>query len=329
MSEELTISLRPKTFGEVVGASSVLKQLTKIYKKEIPKAVLFYGPTGVGKTTLSRIISVWLQCKHKKPFGYPCRHCYRHRKDFSIRTLNVRERKVEDLERAIEASHNYPMPGSPYRIYIIDEAHMFTDHSQNLLLEQLEDCPETTKWFLCTTSIADIIDTIQSRCVMIRVQGLDLEDVKKLVKRGLKQLNSHRNVIDLAEKLLEKGVTSPRLILRAVQKYANDECTPDEASEVLLASDVDTYSLCRSLLKGDWEDVSKVLVKARNEKGVVKIRRGVSGYLQAILLDEREFSTRTKVIADAILKLNEVGDELPATSAVLWKLCKHFNQEHN
>src|SRR5580704_11597035 len=145
MSDELTLSMRPRSFDEMIGAKKVTRQITKIIASDkIPKAWMFSGETGSGKTTIARIIAASLQCKHSKEFGHPCQRCYKYRHSFDITTLNVMQRKVEDLESAISGAYYAPKPGSRRRVYILDEAHMLTDHSQNLLLELLEDCPRTT-----------------------------------------------------------------------------------------------------------------------------------------------------------------------------------------
>src|ERR1700734_3438929 len=194
MSDELTLSMRPRTFSEMIGSKSLLRQIRKIIDSgHVPKSWMFSGETGCGKTTTARIMAVSFQCRHSKDFGSPCSRCYRHRKSFDITTLNVKQRKVEDLENAISGASYAPKPGSRRRIYILDEAHMLTDHSQNLLLEQLEDCPRSTNWIICTTKPDAIIATIQSRCTMFAFKKFELEEVKELVKRGLKKCHSDRS----------------------------------------------------------------------------------------------------------------------------------------
>jgi DNA polymerase III subunit gamma/tau len=325
---ELSLSMRPKTFGEMVGSEKLIRQLQRIMseKTKLPLAIMLSGPTGVGKTTLARIIAVSMQCKHQKEFGYPCHHCYRHRHEFNIVNLNVKQRKVEDMEAAIDGAYSYPMPGSKKRVYIIDEAHMLTDHSQNSLLEYTEDCPHTTNWIICTTRPDKIIDTLQSRCTVFNVPGLDLKGLKELIERALKKYKSERDISELAEKLIEKRITSPRLVLKAVQKYVDPNTSAEEASEVTLVSDVDTYKLCRTIVKGDWESTAKILQETKAEDNIA-IRRSVSGYLNAILINDLEVNHRTDVVSKAILQLNKIGDDGPATSAVLYKVCKYFSKE--
>jgi DNA polymerase-3 subunit gamma/tau len=328
VSESLVNRIRPRRFSEMIGSEKLIRQVRRIYKASgPPKAWMLSGPTGVGKTTIAKIMAVSLQCRHQKEFGEPCHNCYKHRHSFDITTLNVKQRKVEDLEAIIDGAYYAPKPGSRRRVYVFDEAHMYTEHSQNALLKLLEFCPETTNSFVCTTRPDKILPTIQSRCTILAVPSLELEGIKQLIKRGLKVCHSDRSSSDLAEKLLENRITSPRLILQSVLKYIDPETTADEASKVTLVSDIDTYTICRTVIKGDWEAASKILAEAKDEDNTL-VRKSVSGYLHSILLGDGNFGSRQDVIAKAIIQLNQIGDDMPATSAILYKVCKYFQREN-
>ena len=328
VSDELSISMRPRTFDSMVGAKKLVRQIRKIVSSDkVPKAWMFSGETGSGKTTIARIMAVAFQCTHHKDFGNTCTHCRRHSNEFDITEINCAKYtgKVE-MEDAISGYDYAPKPGSLQRVYILDEAHKSSDSSQNALLKPTEDCPRTTKFIICTTRADKIIPTLQSRCTIFAIPGLDLDGIKELIRRALKKFNSDRDSGELAEKLLEKGITSPRLVLKAVQKYVDSETTADEAAEVTLVSDVDSYALCRSLIKGDWEAVAQIMMKAKNDDNVV-IRASVAGYLNAILLGDTESNHRADVVAKAILQLNAIRDDFPAMSAVLYNVCKYFKKE--
>lgn len=328
MSDEITLSMRPRTFSDMVGAKRLLRQIRKIVESgKVPKAWIFSGETGSGKTTLARIMAASLQCRHQKEFGDPCRRCYKHRSEFDI--LEIDGAKLTGKEAVEDATSGYlyaPKPGSRRRVYILDEAHMMSASAQNLLLKPFEDCPHTTNWIICTTRPDKILSTLQSRCTILPVPSLELEGVKELVKRGLKLCHSDRSSSELAEKLLENRITSPRLILKAVQKFVDPESTAEEAAQVALAGNIDTYTVCRSVVKGDWEAVARIMALAKDDDNVV-IRATVSGYLKAILLGDVT-GDRAKYIVRIILELARVGDNMPATCAALYNACKYFKREN-
>ena len=328
MAEELALSMRPKTFDEMIGSAKLLKRIQRIFerKDQIPKCWLITGQSGAGKTTLARILSVAVQCRHQKKFGNPCKKCLR-RKDMDITEQNASDKTGIDEIRALADNFYYvPKPHSRRKVIILNECHRLSQNAQDLLNQPMEDCPYTTMIILVTTRPEKILIPIQQRCTLLLVQDLELDEITRLIKRGLKRLHSKRSVSDLAEKLLENRITSPRLILKATQKYADTDITAEEAAKVILASDVDTYALCRSVIKGSWESVSKALFNVKPDDNIV-IRSSVAGYLNAILLGETEYSERNDFIAKSVIQLNEVGDSMPATVAVLYKICKYFRKE--
>lgn len=324
---DLVHSMRPKNFEDMIGMDKLVHKIRGRFKKHrVPKAFLFTGQTGNGKTTVSRILAVSLQCRHNE-FGVPCNKCYSQRSQFNILEINASDFTGIDALRAILDGYTHaPMPGSRRRVYILDELHQLSKHSQNLLLKFTEDSPRTTVWIGCTTEPDKLLRTLRRRFTIYPVPSLGLDDVKRLVKRGLKISHSDKSSGDLIERLMEKSVSSPGLILKAVSKYADEEdCTAEEAANVELTTDVDTLSLCNALRKGDWDSISKYLDNA-NKEDALSIKSSIQGYLKAILLGDKEFSKRTDIVADGILKLHMVRDELPSISAVLYKLAKDFSR---
>jgi DNA polymerase-3 subunit gamma/tau len=327
-SDDLALSMRPQTFEELVGLDRLVKKIRgQMDSGHSSRCWLLHGQTGTGKTTIARIMAISLQCTHQKRFGHPCRKCRRRSSAFDIVEINASDiTGIDALREATSGAFNFPKPGSKKRVYILDEAHQLSKHAQNLLLKFFEESPKTTWWFICTTKPVSILDTLQSRCTMYEISTLDISGVKKLVKRALEKCKSDKSVSELADCLLEKGITGGRSVLRAVQKYIEPETTAEEASKVALETEADVYAICRGVIKGDWESVGKRLMSTAPESNVI-IRRRVSQYLQAILVAETDFSERTNVISKSILLLNSVGDDMPATVAVLWKLCKYFRRE--
>src|ERR1700680_1323988 len=126
----LALSMRPRSLDDLIGADKLVERIRKRFASgRIPKAFLLVGQTGGGKTTLARIMSRAMQCTHHKNFGEWCSRCWKHRKEYDIDEINAaRIRKVEDIEAKTDSYVLAPLPGSPFRIYILDEAHQLSDH---------------------------------------------------------------------------------------------------------------------------------------------------------------------------------------------------------
>lgn len=323
MAQPLALALRPKRFSEMIGADSLVAKIrSRISKGRNPQAWMFSGQTGNGKTTLARIIALSYQCKHEE-FGEPCDRCIRKYKQFDITELNMPDIGVKDLREILDAVWSVPMPGSKARVYILDEAHMMSKPAQNVLLKFTEDCPKTTKFILATTEADKIIRTLRRRCTArYVVPTYELEDIRKLVKLGFRKLHCDYASADLVEALMERQITSPGIILNAVESYASGS-TAEESANVEFG--VDVRALTRAIYKGIWEDATKYLMNATQED-IPQIRASVSSYLNAILLGETTFTSKTDVVSDAILRLQGSSSDLPTTTAALYKICKYFHR---
>lgn len=295
---------------------------------------MFVGQTGGGKTTLARIIARLLQCRHWTGSQVDvCDICLKKWNEFDITTVQTntigggkKTTGVEEMKQAIVGANYVPRPGSRARVYILDELHRASPEAQGVLLSPMEDCPKTTFWIVCTTETDRILPTIQSRCTKYTVPGLDEVGIRVLVKRGLRKVKSELDSEVLVDQLLEAQVSSPRVILGAVEKYTAGS-TPEEAA-MQVSTEIDTHAICRSVVSGQWEKVARQLMEAKPEDAR-SIRYAVAAYLKSILLGETEFNTRVEVVAQGIIELAHnygIGDSLQVSSlaATLYKLCKTF-----
>lgn len=323
---QLAITMRPKSLDEMIGADKLVKRLrARMESGRIPKAIMLCGQTGGGKTTLANIIALAMQCRHDKIFGEFCSRCWKKRNEYDIIDLDMPDISAKELADILDGAHYHPKPGSKYKIYILDEAHAMSKPAQTKLLSFTENAKKRTKFILATTQPDAILRTLRRRHKIYVVPDLEIDDVRKLVQRALKKIHSELDSGELSEKLLEKSINSPGLILNAVENYV-DGMTADEASEVENVSNVDTKSLCVAVFKGFWEDVAQHLQSAKHEDAIA-IRISVAGYLKSVLLGDKEFSKRSDLLAESLVKLQDVRD-IPAIAGVLYKITKYFNKGH-
>ena len=143
---------RPKNFEEIIGQDAIVKTLNNaIYKDNIPQALLFCGPRGVGKTSCARLLAKTIN-NLEENFEY------------NIFELDAASNNsVEDIRKINEQVRIPPQIGK-YKVYIIDEAHMLSNSAFNAFLKTLEEPPKHIIFILATTEKNKIIPTILSRC---------------------------------------------------------------------------------------------------------------------------------------------------------------------
>ncbi|MGE4317420.1 MAG: DNA polymerase III subunit gamma/tau [Deferribacterales bacterium] len=165
----LARKLRPQNFDELSGQEFVVTTLkNSIEMGRIVHAYLFTGPRGVGKTSAARILAKAVNCL--EPDGCnPCGKCENCVEITTGTSMDVAEidgasnRGIDEIRELREAVRFLPMK-CKYKVYIIDEVHMLTEHAFNALLKTLEEPPEYVIFILATTDPHRIPATIISRC---------------------------------------------------------------------------------------------------------------------------------------------------------------------
>jgi DNA polymerase III subunit gamma/tau len=338
MANQLALSLRPKRFSELIGQERNIRKLRNLVKKRIPKAYLFHGPKGCGKTTTARILAISFQCRHQKEFGEPCNKCrrlYRERKlpIIEINCASIIEQSAKQKMSAAQAireklsSTSYELLQGKYRVYIFDEAHRLSGEAQDACLTYFEDSLKENIFIINSTRPDRIVGTLRSRCQVFHFRPLKADDVKILVKRGLQFAGSDLSSTALVDELVDCKVDSPRLILNAVESYIAGD-NPEEAAQVEGDTEVDSKSLVRHVVKGDWPGIAK-MIRGASDDEARRLRGAVVGYLREILLDCSEIDDRATALCKGIKILSgpswvEDKNQVALLGAELALLCRIF-----
>jgi DNA polymerase-3 subunit gamma/tau len=181
---------RPRTFNELVGQEHVLKALVNALDNDrLHHAFLFTGTRGVGKTTIARILAKSLNCEQGVS-STPCGECSACTEINEGRFVDLIEvdaasrTKVDETRELLDNVQYVPTRGR-YKVYLIDEVHMFSNHSFNALLKTLEEPPPHVKFLLATTDPQKLPVTILSRCLQFNLKRLPLEQIRGYLARVL------------------------------------------------------------------------------------------------------------------------------------------------
>ena len=192
--EVLAQKWRPQNFSDVVGQAHITTTLkNQILSERIGHAYLFWGPRGTGKTTVARILAKAVNCPNRIQetefdsikTAEPCNQCefcdeISHDRSFDVIEMDAASNRGIDTIRDLRENVKLSPATCPYKIYIIDEAHMLSTEAFNALLKTLEEPPPHVIFIMATTEHAKIPKTISSRC-----QDFDfryLED-EKIIER--------------------------------------------------------------------------------------------------------------------------------------------------
>jgi DNA polymerase III subunit gamma/tau len=139
---------RPENFRDVIGQDHIVKAVSgALDAGKVAHAYLLFGPRGTGKTTIARIIASELGSSVNDIYEMDA----------------ASNRGIDDVRAIRESVHTRPFD-SKYKIYILDEVHMFTKDAWNALLKTIEEPPEHVIFILATTELEKVPETIISRC---------------------------------------------------------------------------------------------------------------------------------------------------------------------
>lgn len=173
---------RPRTFSHVVGQVHVVRALTHALDRgPLHHAYLFTGTRGVGKTTIARILAKCFNCESGVT-STPCGECGTCLEIDEGRLIDLIEvdaasRAKVDETRELMENVQYAPSRSRYKVYIIDEVHMFSKHSFNALLKTLEEPPPHAKFLLATTEPQKLPVTVLSRCLQFNLKRLPVDQI--------------------------------------------------------------------------------------------------------------------------------------------------------
>lgn len=165
-----TEKYRPKDFDEVKGQDEIVKRVEAFVKKKNMPHLLFAGPAGVGKTTLSLVIA-------KKLFGDRWRENFLELNASDERGIDVVRVKVKDFART------RAIGDVPFKIIYLDECDALTREAQQALRRTMENYTQTCRFILSCNYSSKIIDPIQSRCTVFRFKPLPKEDIYKIIEK--------------------------------------------------------------------------------------------------------------------------------------------------
>lgn len=209
MYQALYRKYRPRSFDEVVGQEVLIKTLkNSIKNKNFSHAYMFFGPRGVGKTTVSKILSRSINCLSPIDGNCceKCDNCLASREKDCVDIIEMDAASNNGVDEIRELKNNALLVPSKlkYKVYIIDEVHMLSVGAFNALLKILEEPPKHIIFILATTDPQKVPETIISRCQCFSFKKVSISSLASRIE----YICSNENISIDKEVILEISRTS-------------------------------------------------------------------------------------------------------------------------
>jgi DNA polymerase-3 subunit gamma/tau len=295
---------RPQTFTELVGQDHVARTLQNALRLgRIAHAYLLTGTRGVGKTTTARILAKALNCE-QGPTAEPCNQCALCQGITLGSSLDVLEvdgasnRGIDEIRDLREKIRYAPARGR-YKIYIIDEVHMLTEHAFNALLKTLEEPPPQVVFIFATTEPQKVPITILSRCQRFDFRKVASVEISACLAKIAQQegIRISPNALHYIARRAEGSVRDAQTLFDQVIAFCGSQVDdPDVADLLGLAGEEQIVRLMEAILARDacaaltglthcfeqgydTRDLCRQLLEAVRDMLVVKVAPNAQGML--------------------------------------------------
>ncbi len=209
MAAPLAERMRPTSFDEFIGQEELLGKdgsLRKLLDKKIVPSLIFWGPPGVGKTTLAGLIAQTAE----RPF-------------YTLSAINSGVKEVRDVIKKAEEKGLFAGSNTP--ILFIDEIHRFSKSQQDSLLGAVEKGIITLIGATTENPSFEVISALLSRCQVYILKSLGKEDLQKMYQRALandKWLKDRKIRVQEDQALLRHSGGDARKLLNTLELTAGN-----------------------------------------------------------------------------------------------------------
>lgn len=253
---DLTTEFRPTTFDEVIGHETIVKALQGLLERDDAHAFVFTGASGLGKTTLARIVASELGTHESE-----------------ILEVDGATHTGVDAWRDISRQLKYRPVRGESRVIIVDEAHMLSRNAWTSLLKDIEEPPSYAYWIFCTTERGKILKAVQTRARCFDLRPVARGKIEKLLTRVLRE-SDHDIPGEVLDRILRHADGSPRQAL-ADLSACWDLGDAEEAASVLATvhESGEAVDLARALFSDgcNWRTVVSIVSHIEQSPETVRI----------------------------------------------------------
>lgn len=271
MITDLHRKYRPNSFDKVLGQDATISSIRHLFDiNKVPHSFLFISGSGVGKTTISRIIAQNLDAE-------------------LVEIDAATHTGIDDMKEIADTVSTKSWLGAGKYFVIIDECHQLSKSSWNSWLKLVEEPPEHLYFSFCTTEPDKVPETIKTRCHVYTLKYIDDESLYALAEYVCEEehIDLPKNSIHI---IIKESNGSARRLLNLISQIRG--CKTIEELKDMLGSAVDkveVIDLCRLIVneRTSARDLLRALKVLKNTNPE-SIRIQICNYLNACILSGKD-----------------------------------------
>ncbi len=230
---------RPPSLDEFIALPETKEKFKKYIKENDIPHLIFAGQAGSGKTTMAKILSKNIECDS----------LYINASDEN--GIDV----IRDKVKAFASAASF----KPLKLVILDEADYLTVNAQAILRNIIETYSRSTRFIFTCNYIEKLIDPLQSRCVVYKLEPPKKEEIAEFVTNILDKENIKYNLKDVA-KVISKFYPDIRKTINYLQDASTDGTLKDISTKITNDWKNEIISLLKKPTKDSWTKIREVIV---------------------------------------------------------------------
>jgi len=274
-----TEKYRPKSFSEIKGQEEIVPKVKAFVEQKNMPHLMFAGPAGVGKSSISLVIA-------RQLFGENWKDNFLELNASDERGIDIVRVKVKDFARTKSIGD------VPFKIIFLDECDALTKEAQQALRRTMENYTNTCRFILAANYSSKIIEPIQSRCAVFRFKPLAEQQMLDIIENIAKQENL-KIQIDAKKALLEVAEGDCRKMENLLQSCC--AVTTEITQEMIyslssMAKPQDIKKILELAVKGSFTEAKNLLFDVSTKYGLsgIDIIKQIQKELWTLEIDARK-----------------------------------------
>lgn len=313
MSDEYSLwteKYRPEKFSEIKGQKEIVKRVKAFVENKNMPHLLFAGPAGIGKTTLSLVVV-------KQLYGDTWRENFLELNASDERGIDVVRIKVKEFARTKSVGN------VPFKIIYLDECDALTREAQQALRRTMENYTQTCRFILSCNYSSKILEPIQSRCAVFRFKPLDKAELYEIIEHI-----SEREKLKLDEKAKDALVVVSEGDCRKLENIMQSCAVLSTKLTEEIVFEVAAFAKPKEILEVLELAVKQDFIKSKNKLLDTMLSYGLSGVdvmkqiqkeIWALKIDAHKKLEMIKDCGEVEFRLIEGSDEYLQLESLLAK----------